>query len=76
MYIPVKFLTVSFISRSPGSRRTPTWFRAIGDESTGTTVEMVAPTLKGETASTDIVDDPQYGKYLPGLFRLPTSRTK
>ncbi|KMY55616.1 hypothetical protein AC623_18145 [Bacillus sp. FJAT-27231] len=36
----------------------------IGAPTTGTTYEDVEPALKGGTASTDIINDPQYGKYL------------
>jgi methyl-accepting chemotaxis protein len=36
----------------------------IGEETSSTTYEDVAPVLKGETSTTDIVHDPQYGDYL------------
>ncbi|HEY9578164.1 MAG TPA: methyl-accepting chemotaxis protein, partial [Pseudobacillus sp.] len=36
----------------------------IGTPTTGTTYEDVEPALKGGSSSTDIVNDPEYGKYL------------
>lgn len=42
----------------------------LGVESSGTTVEMVAPTLDGISTSTDIIEDPQYGKYLSGFVPI------
>ncbi|WP_374703399.1 methyl-accepting chemotaxis protein [Bacillus sp. V3-13] len=36
----------------------------IGEPTTATTYEDIAPVLKGKTASTDIVKDPEYGDYM------------
>ncbi|WP_050180097.1 methyl-accepting chemotaxis protein [Domibacillus robiginosus] len=37
---------------------------AIGEPTTATTFEDVAPVFKGETAATEIVSDPDYGDYM------------
>ncbi|MGD8192502.1 methyl-accepting chemotaxis protein [Brevibacillus ginsengisoli] len=43
---------------------------SIDSLSSGTTAEMIQPVLNGGSTSTDIVDDPEYGKYLSGFVPI------
>nr|WP_100402855.1 methyl-accepting chemotaxis protein [Bacillus sp. FJAT-42315] len=45
----------------------------IGQETTGTTYDDVKPVLEGKTASTKIINDPQYGRYLSAFAPIKDS---
>lgn len=48
----------------------------IGDLTTGTTYEDVAPVLKGETSNTNIIKDPEYGDYLSAFAPIKDENGK
>ncbi|MBN6185388.1 HAMP domain-containing protein [Aneurinibacillus sp. BA2021] len=48
----------------------------IGDETSATSYEDIAPVLQGETSSTDIVNDPKYGQYLSAFAPIKNASGK